>query len=97
MPLKDGTDFDGAGGTFTFDRSRTIYSFNVSLEDDDIYEFTENFFAQLSFVGTPAESERVSIGPEMATVEVEDDDSKQFIFQHGNKLMFIAHFVSLHF
>ena len=94
--LEVGSDFDGAGGTFTFDPSRTVYSYNVSLVDDDIYEFTENFFAQLSFVGTPAEPERVSIDPDMALVEVEDDDGKLYNYLFV-MVTTVHHCVSLHF
>lgn len=44
--------------------------------DDDIYEFSENLFAQLSFVTA---AERVSIDPENAQVEIEDEDGKFYI------------------
>lgn len=72
----DGADFDSAGAIFTFNATgdRT-YTFNVSLENDDIYEFIENFNAQLSFVEA---AERVTIDPESAQVEILDDDGNYY-------------------
>ena len=49
------------------------YTFDVLLVNDDIYEFIENFTAQLSFVEA---TERVTIDPDSAQVEVLDDDGK---------------------
>ena len=41
--------------------------------NDNVFEFIENFTAQLSFVET---AERVTIDPGSAQVEVLDDDGK---------------------
>ena len=69
-----GDDFDSTGGVFTFNASSaTTYAFDVPLVNDDIYEFIENFNAQLSFVEA---AERVTIDPDSAQVEVLDDDGK---------------------
>ena len=67
-----GADFDNTGDVFTFNDSSTMtFSYDVPLVNDGVYEFIENFNAQLSFVGA---AERVTIDPGSALVEVQDDD-----------------------
>ena len=67
-----GDDFDSTGGVFTFNASSaTIYSFDVPLVSDDVYESIENFTTQLSFVDV-AEHERVTIDPNSVQVRIED-------------------------
>ena len=67
-----GADFDSTGGVFTFNASSaTIYSFDVPLVSDDVYESIENFMTQLSFVDV-ADHERVTIDPNSAQVRIED-------------------------
>lgn len=67
-----GSDFDSTGDVFTFNASSdTRYSFDVPLVNNNVYEFIENFNAQLSFVEA---AERVTIDPGTAQVEVLDDD-----------------------
>ena len=70
----DVVDFDSTGAVFTFNASsETMYSFDVPLENDNVYEFIENFNAQLTFVES---ADRVSIDPGSAQVQILDDDSK---------------------
>ena len=72
-----GVDFDSAGAVFTFNASsETMYSFNVSLVDDNVYEFIENFTARLTFVEA---ADRVTIDPGSAQVQILDDDGKLLI------------------
>ena len=70
----DVVNFDSTGAVFTFNASsETMYSFNVPLVNDDVYEFIENFNAQLTFVES---ADRVTIDPGSAQVQILDDDSK---------------------
>ena len=66
-----GADYIDVDDVFTFDPTTTTIEYNVTLIDDDIYEFDEGFSAQLSFV-SPVE--RVSIDPAFADVVIEDED-----------------------
>ena len=67
-----GSDFDSTGGVFTFNVSSVmIYTFNVPLVNDDIYEFIENFIVQLSFVEAAG---RVTIDPDSAQVLIKESD-----------------------
>ena len=71
-----GADFDSTGGVFTFNASSaTIYSFDVPLVSDDVYESIENFTTQLSFVEV-TDHERVMIDPNSAQVSIEDGNHK---------------------
>ena len=72
--LLDVADFISESTIFTFDRSTTFIRYNVSLVNDDVFEFNEDFQAQLSFVTAV---ERVSIDPATAQVTIEDDDCKR--------------------
>ena len=72
----DVVDFDSTGAVFTFNASsETMYSFNVSLVNDNVYELIENFNPQLTFVEA---ANRVTIDPGSAQVQILDDDSKMF-------------------
>lgn len=66
-------DFVGTGSTFTFDRSTRAFNYSVTIVNDDVYEFNENFFAQLNFIRPAA---RVSIDPASAQVQIVDEDGE---------------------
>ena len=66
-----GADYIDVNDAFMFDHTTTRNEYNVTLIDDDIYEFDEIFHAQLSFVDTV---ERVYIDPAFADIVIEDND-----------------------
>ena len=71
-----GVDFDSTGGVFTFNASGVMtYTFNVPLLNDDMYEFVENFNAQLSLVEA---AERVTIDPDSAQVLIKESDGNYY-------------------
>lgn len=70
-----GSDYQHPGDqSFTFDASRTSYTFNISLVNDDVFEVAEHFQAGLRFPG--AAPLRVSLQPAQAEIEIIDDDGK---------------------
>ena len=74
-----------------FNSSVTTYTYNISIINDDYFEFTESFLASLRF--TNAAPEGVVLAPENANITIIDDDGKRV--KLSNRLM--HYFLSAYF
>ena len=71
-----GADYTSPAGvnTFNLDGSNSVFTVDIPLNNDNIYELTETFFSNLAFPFAPPE--RVIINPDRAETTILDDDSK---------------------
>ncbi len=67
----DGEDFVSMPASLTFDSSRLRVCFNVTILDDDRFEFDEDFVVNI----TTTESQ-VTLDPISTVVMINDDDGK---------------------
>ena len=77
-----GVDYISLAGinTFNLDGSNSVFTVDIPLNNDNVYELTETFFSNLAFQLPPPE--RVTINPDRAETTILDDDSKSLILLH---------------
>ena len=69
-------DYNTSTETLVFNQTVTSHTIEVPLIDDDIFELNEVFIGNLVSVSDDA---RVTIDPDMADINIVDDDSKGFV------------------
>ena len=75
--MLDGNDYQTtAPQVFTFDSSKTTFTFDVQIIDDNITEGNEILLAGLRFLGGKPVP-RVTLDPAEANITILDDDSKK--------------------
>ena len=71
--LPVGSDFSDVDQVFQLISTQLTYNFNITVVNDDILEELEDFFVNLTRV---TQVEIIDITPDMATVNIADDDGK---------------------
>ena len=67
--------------SFIFNSSRSRYTFNITIVNDNAFELTEFFDASLRFAG--AAPPRVTLDPAQAEITILDDDGECLIIIHS--------------
>ena len=68
-----GADYHSVPHNITFPAGVTDKLINLSLQDDNIFEFTENFSIIISINSIPL---NISVNRNIAIVDIRDDDRK---------------------
>jgi len=71
--ISGGLDYHSVQSSISFPAFTTEGIFNITLQDDNIYEFRENFSISIRL---EIPSVRVDIPKDTAVVVIEDDDRK---------------------
>ena len=71
--ISDGLDYNSVQSSILFPAFTTEGIFNITLQDDNIFEFRENFSISIR-LETP--SARLGIPNDTAVIEIQDDDCK---------------------
>ena len=67
-------DYTETRETFTFSPTESQFAINIPINDDDILERTEQFFARAELVSSDATG--VIIMPDESVISILDEDSK---------------------
>ena len=68
-------DYEPTTELLTFSATNTEYDVSISIEDDNVNEALEQFFAGLTFESTGSDGS-IQLSPDTAVVLIGDDDGK---------------------